>query len=91
MLREYIVLRCPGTNSLPISPKHLAGFITHMYSVHYASSIIGSTVSTISFTHKLVGLADPADNYYIKKLGVRRRSVSVDSRRPIDRHVSLKL
>ena len=68
-------------------------FITHMYSVHYASSIIGSRVSTISFTHKLVGSAEPKDNFYIKILlmGVRRRSVSVDSRRPIDRHVSLKL
>ena len=50
------------------------------------SSTIVSIISAISLLVKIVGLADPADNFYIKKLlmGVRRRSVSVDSRRPND-------
>ena len=66
MLREHLVFRCPGTNPLLISRKHLAGFITHVYSAHCVSSTIVSTMSAISLLVKVVGLADPADNFCIK-------------------------
>ena len=59
------------------------------FSAKYASATILSTVSAISYSHKIVGLADPADNFYIKKLlvGVQTSSGKVDSRKPIDLHM----
>ena len=41
---------------------------TNVYAVHYAASTIISAVSAITYSHKIVGLPDPADNFYIKKL-----------------------
>ena len=45
-----------------------------------------STVSAISFSHKIVGLGDPADNFYINKrlAGVHKKASTVDLRKPID-------
>lgn len=85
-LRRYLALCCPGTKTLPLSCKHLAGFITHLCSSRYAHSTIVCTVSAISYGHQIVGLPDPTKHYYIKKLlrGVHTQSASLDSRRPID-------
>ena len=41
---------------------------TNMYAVHYSASTIISVVSAIRYGHNIVGLPDPADNFYIKKL-----------------------
>ena len=43
-------------------------------------------IHCFSYSHKIVGLADPADNFYITKLlvGVQKSSGKVDSRKPID-------
>ena len=68
MLRKYLSSVCPGTKFFPVSRTNLAGFITHLFAAKYASSTILSKVSAISFSHKIVGLGDPADNFYIKKL-----------------------
>ena len=89
MLRRYVTSVCPGTRTFPVSRSNLAGFITHMFAANYASSTILSTVSAVSYSHKIVGLADPADNFYIKKLlvGIHKKSSSVDLRRPIDLHM----
>ena len=86
MLRRYVTSVCPGIRTFPVSRSNLAGFITHMFTANYASSTILSTVSAVSYSHKIVGLADPADNFYIKKLlvGINK---SVDFRRPIDLHM----
>ena len=85
-LRRYLALCCPGTKTLPLSCKHLPGFITHLCSSRYAQSTIVCTVSAISYGHQIVGLPDPTKHYYIKKLlrGVHTQSASLDSRRPID-------
>ena len=85
-LQHYLALSAPGSKSIPLSQAHLAGFITHLFSCQYAASTIVSAVSAITFSHKIVGLPDPADSFYIKKLllGVQKRTGSVDSRRPID-------
>ena len=76
----------PWEKTLPISHKHLANFITHLFSSCYSSATIVSTVPGISFSHIIVGLADPATNFYIKKLliGVPKRSTYFASRRPTD-------
>ena len=86
MLRTYISSVNPGKRVFPVSQHNLAGFITHMYSGNYASSTILSTVSAVSYSHKIIGLTDPADNFYIKKLllGIKKRTSTIDSRRPID-------
>ena len=85
MLRTYISSVSPGKRVFPVSQNNLEGFITHMYSGNYASSTILSTVSAVSYSHKIIGLTDPADNFYIKKLllGIKKAS-TIDSRRPID-------
>ena len=72
-----------------MSRNNLAGFITHLFSANYATSTILSTVLAISYSHKIVGLADPADNVYITNflVGVQRSSGKVDSRKPIDLHM----
>ena len=86
MLRTYISSVSPGKRVFPVSQNNLAGFITHMYSGNYASSTILSTVSAVSYSHKIIGLTYPADNFYIKKLllGIQKRTSTIDSRRPID-------
>ena len=76
----------PWEKTLPFSHRHFASFITHLFSSCYPSATIVSTVPGISFSHIIVGLADPATNFYIKKLliGVLKRSTYFASRRPID-------
>ena len=86
MLRTYVSSVCPGSRTFPVSRKRLAGFIVHLFRAKYASSTILSTVSAIAYSHKIVGLEDPADDFYIKKLlvGIQKKSRTVDLRRPID-------
>ena len=64
MLRQYLSSVCPGVRYFPVSRTHLAGFITHLFAANYAFSTFVSTVSAISYSHNIVGLADPADNFY---------------------------
>ena len=45
--------------SLPVQPAVLAFFISHLFSLHYASSSVTTYVSAISYIHKLVGVGDP--------------------------------
>ena len=49
-------------------------------------STIVSTVSAVSCNHRLVGLADTTDNFYIKKLliEVHKKSNTIDLQRPND-------
>ena len=63
--------------------------LLHTFFANYAYSTILSTVSAISYCHKIVGLADPADNFYIKNIlvGVQKSSGKVDSRKHIDLHM----
>ena len=67
-LRNYSTSVCPGTRTFPVSRSNLAGFFTHMFAANHASLTILSTVPAISYSHKIVGLADPANNFDIKKL-----------------------
>ena len=86
MLRQYLSSVHPGVRYFPVSHTDLAGFITHLFAANYAFSTILSTVSAISYSHKIVGLATPADNFYIRKLlvGVHKISHTMDLRRPIN-------
>ena len=89
MLRKYLSSVSPGVRYFRVSRTNLAGFITHLFATNYAFSTILSTVSAISYSHKIVGLTDPADNVYIRKLlvGVHKTSRTMDLRRPFDQNM----
>ena len=65
-LQNYLALSATGTKSNPLSQAHLVGFITHLFSSHYAASTIVSAVSAITISHKIAGLPDTADIFYFK-------------------------
>ena len=71
--------------ALPVSIPILMGFIAHLHNDGYAPASIITTVSAISYFHKVNGLTDPARNFLISKLLTRAqnlRSVS-DVRLPV--------
>ena len=56
-----------------------------MFTENYASSTIISTVSALSFVHKLMGMQDPGDNFLVKRVlqGCKKSRFSTDIRLPI--------
>ena len=71
--------------ALPVSIPVLMGFIAYLHNDGYAPASIITTVSAISYFHKINGFADPARNFLISKLltGAQNlRSVS-DVRLPV--------
>ena len=60
-LQNYMAHCAPSNKPIPLSQAHLAGFIMHLLLSHYAASTIVSAVSSITFSHTIVGLPDPAD------------------------------
>ena len=69
----------------PASDPDLAAYITHRFNADYASSTIRSSVSALSFFHKVLGLPDPSGSFYVKKLmlGARKARPSLDLRSPV--------
>ena len=53
---------------LPIFVDMMMSFIAYMHNKGYAPSSMISTVSAISYFHKLKGLLEPAKNFIIAKL-----------------------
>ena len=85
MFCKYMTSVCPSTRTFPNSRSNLAGFLTHVFAANYASSTVLSTISAIYYSHKIVGMAGQADNFYINKLlvGIHKTN-TIDLRRPID-------
>ena len=71
--------------TLPIQPAILALFISHLYSLKYASSSVTTYISAISYVHKLAELADPTDSPLIVQVlkGYRKLAPVNDVRLPI--------
>ena len=71
--------------TLPIQPAILALFISHLYSLKYASSSVTTYISAISYIHKLAELADPTDSPLIVQFlkGYRKLAPVNDVRLPI--------
>ena len=70
---------------LPISPAVIVLFLSHLYSLNYASSSVTSYLSAIGYAHKLAGLNDPTDTAIIRQLlkGYRKLAPPQDVRLPI--------
>jgi len=71
--------------SLPVQPAVLALFISHLFSLHYASSSVTTYVSAIGYVHKLVGVEDPTAATIIVQIlkGYRKLAPVRDVRLPI--------
>ena len=54
--------------ALPVSIPILMGFIAHLHNEGYAPASIITTVSAISYFHKVNGFQDRARNFLISKL-----------------------
>jgi len=72
-------------NTLPVSPISVALFVAHMHNLHFAPSTIETYISAIGYIHKLHGVADPANNFLVRKaiLGAKKESAQPDIRLPI--------
>ena len=92
-LKAFMALRYPGQRWLPLSGAYLAQFISHLFAQQYAPTTITTTVAAIAYAHKILGLPDPTNCFYIKKLlkGAQKLKGSVDIRRPIDVSVLTKI
>ena len=79
--------------SLPISPPVLALFISFMFHKSYASSTVNTYLSTLGYSHRLLGFPDPTKVFYITQMlkGYGKLDHRVDVRLPITLPVLHKL
>ena len=70
---------------MPASPYILAKYASYLCLAGYSYSTILSTLSVVSFAHKIRGLGDPASSFLIHKIliGIRKKLAKPDSRKPI--------
>ena len=71
---------------IPIYPATLALFIAYIFNRDYAPSTVNTYVSALSYSHKLSGLPDPTQVFYIAqmlKAAIWERGFRLDSRLPI--------
>jgi hypothetical protein len=74
-----------GEDGSGVTAEQVAEFIAWLSLQNRAAATISAYVAGISFWHKINLLADPTDNFLVKKLlsGARRGRVQGDVRRPI--------
>ena len=70
---------------LPVSVAMMLLFVAHLHNAGYAPSSIISTISAISYFHKVNGLHDPARNFVVGRvlLGAQKLRSRPDVRLPI--------
>ena len=71
--------------NLPLQPAVLALFVSHLYSLRYASSTVTSYLSAISYAHRLAGVNDPTETALIRQIlkGYSKLTPAQDVRLPI--------
>ena len=71
--------------NLPLQPAVLALFVSHLYSLRYASSTVTSYLSAISYAHRLAGVNDPTETALIRQIlkGYSKLTRAQDVRLPI--------
>ena len=76
-------LRC--VHWFPASTASVVSFTSSLFIQNYAASTIASTLSAISFFHKMHGFSDPTASFVVKKLlqGAAKLRPSRDHRAPI--------
>ena len=79
--------------TLPLKVEHLACFVTFLFQKGLSSSSISSTLSALSYIHKLYCLNDPTRAFHITQLmtSIRRHRPSVDGRQPITEDLLFKI
>ena len=77
----------------PSNEKILSCFIAYLFSNDMKPATIYSHVSAISFKHKSMNFADPADSFVIKKIlkGVKNLRNSNDTCLPITEEILVKI
>ena len=77
------------TNYLPAETPSVVSFVAHLFQLGYAPSSIATTLSAISYIHKIHEVADPTAAFVIRKLlqGAAKLRPSVDSRTPITQYI----
>ena len=67
----------------------MVSFVAHLFQSGYAYSSITSSLSAISYVHKLHQIADPTANFVVKKLlqGASRLRPSIDVRAPVTKSI----
>lgn len=68
-------------------------FIVWLFNAGYAPATIATTISPLSFVHKMLGLPDPTDSFLVKKMlmGATKLRKQDDIRLPIMPHILEKL
>ena len=66
LVRFFQPLGCVPT--LPVSVAMMLLFVAHLHNAGYAPSSIISTISAISYFHKVNGLHDTARNFIVSRL-----------------------
>ena len=77
----------------PTSSWIVSLYVSYMTEKGYAPSTVASHVSVIAFFHKLLGLSDPTEQFFVKRmlLGAKKLYRTYDSRVPISLDVLKKL
>lgn len=78
---------------LPILVTHLLCFLTFLFDNGYSPSAIISSNSALSYFHKIKNIHDPTQVFAVKQLlkGMKKKSPSLDSRKPISFNTLTKL
>ena len=78
---------------LPVSVHMILLFIAHLFALGLAPSSIVSTVSAVSYFHKVNGFPDPSNAFLVTKLlaGARNVGAVPDVRLPVTLHILSRL
>ena len=79
--------------SLPASRSSVTLYVSHLPRMGYAASTVASHLSALAYFHKILGFADPTDQFFIKKMlqGMHKLSKCGDTRYPISLEILTKL
>ena len=79
---EFCVRELHLTSYFPATTPSVVSFVAHLFQLGYAPSSITTTLSAISYIHKIHEVADPTAAFVIKKLlqGAAKLRPSIDSR-----------
>ena len=88
-LRSFYQEHFTGKLTLPVTESLLAMYITDMHRNGLAANTIATSVSAISYLHKLYNFKNPADSFVVKKLltAMRKKTPAIDRRLPISRPI----
>ena len=86
---EFCVRELHLNSYFPATTPPVVSFVAHLFQLGYAPSSITTTLSAISYIHKIHEVADPTAAFVIKKLlqGAAKLRPSIDSRAPITQSI----